>query len=139
MQVVLRVWRDGPVLHLMPGKYVLGRSTDCHIQLSQNRVSRRHCCLSVAPDRVTVRDLGSRNHTRLNSWEVTDEQPLSDGDWLRLCDTRFEVRLLPDNQRPDPTWVTVRPEGPSVTVDLPVDQSGQVGEATESGSAGGAR
>jgi FOG: FHA domain len=48
MQVVLRVWRDGPVLHLVPGEFVLGRSQDCHIRLPQNPVSRRHCCLTVA-------------------------------------------------------------------------------------------
>ena len=91
-------------------------------------------CLTVAPDRATVRDLGSRNHTRVNSWEVTDAKLLSDGDWLHLSDARFQVRLIPDNQPPDPTWLTVRPEGPSVTV----DQGGQVGDATEASSAGGA-
>lgn len=120
MQVVLHV-QGGPVLRVLPGEFDVGRSPDCHIRLLQTAVSRRHCRLAVAPGRVTVRDLGSRNHTLLNSRRVADEQPLKEGDWLALCDTRFQVRLMPDGQPPDPGWLTVRPEGPGVTVDPPVE------------------
>jgi hypothetical protein len=74
----------------------------------------------------------------VNSWKVTDEQPLSDGDWLHLGDTRFQVRLMPDDRPPDPVWLTVRPEGPSVTIDPLVDRGGQVGDSTEPVGDGGA-
>ena len=129
MHVVLHVSHDGPVLHLLPGEFVLGRSSDCNIRLSQIPVSRRHCRLAVEPGRASIRDLGSRNHTVLNSRALTDEQPLRDGDWLEVCDTQFWVRLLPDNRPADPNWLTVRPEGPGVTVGPPADRRCQEAES----------
>jgi hypothetical protein len=116
MQVVLHVWGGGPPLRLLGGEFLLGRSPDCQVRLTQNPVSRHHCRLTVGADQATVCDLGSRNHTLVNRRLVTDEQPLRDGDWLAICDARFVVRLLPDDRPPDPGWLTVRPGEPGVTV-----------------------
>jgi len=43
----------------------IGRSADADLQLIDERVSRDHCTLEVAPDGVRLRDLGSRNGTWL--------------------------------------------------------------------------
>jgi DNA-binding NtrC family response regulator len=50
-------------------------------------MSARHAELLVRGDQATVRDLGSRNGTRLNGVALRDEQPLVEGDVLRLGDT----------------------------------------------------
>jgi len=51
---------------LCEGEHVVGRSSECTIQLPQVTVSRRHLKLQVCGDSVTVTDLGSHNGTWLN-------------------------------------------------------------------------
>ena len=50
-------------------------------------MSARHAEVLVKGEQATVRDLGSRNGTRLNGVAVHDAQPLVEGDVLRLGDT----------------------------------------------------
>src|SRR4051812_10556332 len=57
-----------------PGRYVLGRSGACDIQLPNTLefldISRQHCVLDVGPPLVRVRDLGSRNGTFINGERI---------------------------------------------------------------------
>src|SRR5262245_12879682 len=56
------------------GKYVLGRSSDCDIQLPTAlefmEVSRHHCVLDIDPPAIQARDLGSRNGTFVNGENI---------------------------------------------------------------------
>jgi pSer/pThr/pTyr-binding forkhead associated (FHA) protein len=52
---------------------LIGRSPDCNLRIASGQVSRRHCIIKVADDRVCVRDLGSANGTRLNGQTITAE------------------------------------------------------------------
>ncbi|MBL7255347.1 protein kinase domain-containing protein [Paractinoplanes lichenicola] len=70
---------------------LLGRDAACDVQVTDRRVSRRHCRLVVRPDRVAVRDLGSRNGTSVNGVPIDGERELHDGDELRLGDTVARV------------------------------------------------
>ena len=92
-----------------PGKYVIGRSSDCDIRLPAGlefgEVSRHHCVLEIDPAALRVRDLGSRNGTFVNGQtvgqrgcgeepDVTDDapwHPLREGDELRLGGTVLRV------------------------------------------------
>ena len=92
-----------------PGKYVLGRSSRCDIQLPNTlefmEVSRHHCALAVTPFGLRVRDLGSRNGTFINDKPIgqrqvddvpgaTDEagwHVLEESDELRLGSTVLRV------------------------------------------------
>lgn len=56
---------------LTPGKYVLGRSTECDLPINSETVSRRHAELVVSETSIEVADLGSRNGTFLNGVRVT--------------------------------------------------------------------
>jgi DNA-binding NtrC family response regulator len=59
------------VVELEDGRsYYLGRSPEADIQVVDDSVSRKHALLVVAPDRVTLTDLGSSNGTRV------DERPI---------------------------------------------------------------
>ena len=53
------------------GILVCGVASDCHIRLPKDdrTVSRRHFVMGIQPPRVTVRDLGSHNGTKLNGKE----------------------------------------------------------------------
>ena len=94
---------------IRPGKYVLGRSSRCDIQLPNTlefmEVSRHHCVLAVTPFGLRVRDLGSRNGTFINDKHIGQRPDgdfpgataesgwyvLKEGDELRLGSTALRV------------------------------------------------
>ena len=98
-----------------PGKFVIGRSSDCDLQLPTTmefmEVSRHHCVLDVDPPALQVRDLGSRNGTFINGENIGkryagdfpgatkegDWHVLKEGDELRIGSTtlRVEVSIRP--------------------------------------------
>jgi DNA-binding NtrC family response regulator len=53
-------------LRLGPGTVVVGGAADVDFVVVDPRVSRRHCSLVLEADGVRVKDLGSRNGTRVN-------------------------------------------------------------------------
>jgi serine phosphatase RsbU (regulator of sigma subunit) len=71
---------------------VIGRLPDCDIQLDSRRVSRRHAEL-VWDDlgRWLVRDLDSRNHTRVNG-EIVADRLLEKDDLIEIGP--FQLRVL---------------------------------------------
>jgi pSer/pThr/pTyr-binding forkhead associated (FHA) protein len=52
---------------------IVGRATECDVQLAENSVSRRHARVYRQPDGWRVVDLGSRNGTRVNDLPGTDK------------------------------------------------------------------
>jgi hypothetical protein len=55
---------------LPPGKFLIGRSTECQLSLDDPLVSRKHALLTVTEDFVEVADLGSRNGVQLNAEKI---------------------------------------------------------------------
>lgn len=76
-------------------EYVIGRATDCDLQLDSEFVSRHHCelLLDHRDHAVRVRDLGSQNGTYVNEKLVRDEQEIKDGDRLVVACLPFEVHI----------------------------------------------
>lgn len=61
MRVVLReLWMggDGAEIAVCQPKFLIGRAIDCDLRLRAPWISRRHCQLVIADDRVTLDDLG---------------------------------------------------------------------------------
>jgi pSer/pThr/pTyr-binding forkhead associated (FHA) protein len=56
----------GGVLFLRPGRYVLGRGSDCDLVLTDRGVSRRHAAVEVGETGAVILDLGSSNGTLVN-------------------------------------------------------------------------
>lgn len=79
---------EGPPrrLPLAPGENVLGRTEETSLTLASPHVSRRHAVLTVTGERVTVRDLGSHNHTFLEGKRVDGETVVTPGSALRFGD-----------------------------------------------------
>src|SRR5258705_8610121 len=73
------------------GALTLGRSPDCDYVVRSPAVSARHAELRRATDGWMLRDLGSRNGTRVNGWLVK-EQRLADGDVVTFGDATFVFR-----------------------------------------------
>jgi diguanylate cyclase (GGDEF)-like protein len=65
------------------GEVLIGRSSQAHIQIDHESVSRRHATVNVGEQRASVQDLGSTNGTYVNDEPVT-ERVLKDGDLIKV-------------------------------------------------------
>lgn len=68
---------------LLVGTVIVGRSPSCEISAADPRLSREHAAFEVVGDEVVVRDLGSRNGTRVNGARIS-EQRLKAGDTVEV-------------------------------------------------------
>jgi DNA-binding winged helix-turn-helix (wHTH) protein len=64
---------------LAPGDNIVGRDPGARVWLDAPGVSRRHACIHVEQDRVTLEDLGSKNNTHANGVRVNTMMALEDG------------------------------------------------------------
>ncbi len=101
-----------PIITLHRPVLLVGRHVDCDIRLDSPKISRRHCCLAMAYDRVLIRDLGSRNGVRVNG-RVVEEARLHFGDELAIGPVLFRLELEPAETRPNSVSKTARPAPPS--------------------------
>ena len=72
-----------PVIALQRPVILIGRHPECDVRIDSPQISRRHCCIALAYDRLLVRDLGSRNGVRVNG-RVIEETVLRPGDELAI-------------------------------------------------------
>lgn len=70
-------------IDLSIGNYSIGRSPECDIKLDSNHISRKHACLEVSCDSVSLVDLGGVNKALVNG-DVIDRQLISVGDHIQL-------------------------------------------------------
>lgn len=75
----------------------LGRASGNHVQLLDGTVSKEHAEIARDGARWTVRDLGSRNGTRVNGRDAIDAIPVAVGDRLEVGHLLFEVLPADDD------------------------------------------
>ena len=73
----------GDVFPLRDGEASIGRESSNDLCITDVALSRRHCLLMPKSEQFAIRDLGSRNGTRVNGVPV-DEQLLSHGDQIAI-------------------------------------------------------
>jgi hypothetical protein len=76
----------------------LGRSRDCDCVLAEPSVSRRHAELRREGARWLLRDLGSRNGTRVNGVRLLDEAEVCPGDRVSFGDAGFRLGEAPRSE-----------------------------------------
>ena len=89
----------GQVFPLADGAAVaVGRGRQAPVRLTDLHVSRVHCRIAVAGDRLVLSDAGSTAGTLVNGRPVTAEQVLRPGDVIHIGQTqlRVEEEGLPD-------------------------------------------
>ena len=72
-----------PIIMLQRPVVLIGRHIDCDARIDHSKISRRHCCVAIAYDRIILRDLGSRNGLRVNG-RMIDEVRLQVGDEVAI-------------------------------------------------------
>ncbi len=82
-QLVPVIQGTAPIIALQRPIVLIGRHTDCDARIDNPKISRRHCCLAIAYDRIVLRDLGSRNAIRVNG-RIVEEVRLQVGDEVAI-------------------------------------------------------
>jgi len=59
-----------PSFPLLPGSFVVGRSSACDVVIPHESVSRRHARIRIARQAITISDLNSRNGTFVNEQRI---------------------------------------------------------------------
>ena len=89
---------------------LIGRHLECDVRIDSPKISRRHCCLAMAYDRVLIRDLGSRNGVRVNG-RLVEEIRLHPGDELAIGPILFRLEAESEEPRNSGAMVS-RPSQP---------------------------
>ncbi len=71
---------------------IIGRKTDCGLRIPSPLVSRQHCELTRAGERLIAKDLGSSNGTFVNGTKIKQKE-LKSGDTLGVGPITFIVQL----------------------------------------------
>ena len=70
----------GSLFELQQGRNIIGRGSDCHIQIKSHAISKHHAEIEVSGKKLTVRDLRSRNGTYVNGRLLSGRQLLNAND-----------------------------------------------------------
>jgi pSer/pThr/pTyr-binding forkhead associated (FHA) protein len=89
-RIVPLVKGTGPLITLYRPVLLIGRHPDCDVRIDSPKISRRHCCVATAYDRILIRDLGSRNGVRVNG-RLHEEARLKSGDELAIGPFLFRL------------------------------------------------
>src|SRR5438309_11281392 len=76
---------------LRAGATTVGRSDDCNAKVDDQEMSRQHFTIEEHEGKFVLKDLGSKNGTRVNGVTVT-EQVLKREDEIRAGVTRFVIQ-----------------------------------------------
>jgi transcriptional regulator with AAA-type ATPase domain len=90
------VFISGPSLGLrreITDELTIGRSASCEIALDDDKVSRQHARIELDGGELKIRDLGSRNGTRVNGKRIRSELRLVDGDQIQFGDSTARLEL----------------------------------------------
>jgi pSer/pThr/pTyr-binding forkhead associated (FHA) protein len=96
MDVFLKVIegaKTGAKIPVKKAEFIIGRSQSCHLCAGSSAVSRQHCAIMRDENRVTVKDMGSRNGTLVNGNKIEGEVELATGDELVVGPLKFMVTI----------------------------------------------
>jgi hypothetical protein len=115
---------------------LVGRGSQCQMQVASPHVSRQQCELTRQGDQVVLENLGSVNVTYLNDRPI-DRVYVQDGDLITFCDVALRVRLPragAEAAGPDPDRTVAYPQGhvpPGVGAGAPPPQPPQPPQPTQ--------
>lgn len=113
----------GEVYEVKQPALSLGRATDNQVVIASSKSSRYHALITFVEGQYIIRDLESKNGTRVNGHLIEAEQVLRHGDRVSLADAQFTFELVtPDDNTVTATHdPTTDPEIATKTPALAVD------------------
>lgn len=81
------------------GPFVIGRGRSSDLWIDDPAVSEHHADLTLSDEGWLLRDVGSRNGTRVNGWRI-DQAPLVDGDFVQFAQVGLVFRDRQHEPRP---------------------------------------
>ena len=84
----------GDPIPLLKERLLVGRREHCDVILRFGNVSSEHCELTLESGYWFVKDLNSRNGTRINGFRVTKKR-LDPGDTLSIAKRDYKARYTP--------------------------------------------
>lgn len=87
----------GDNVPLLKAKLLVGRRESCDVVLRFANVSAHHCELTCEGGYWYVRDLQSRNGTKVNGVRVMGKKRLDPGDEVSFAKHKYEVVYSPEN------------------------------------------
>jgi len=91
--VVVQGKPEGKIIPLAGPSFRIGRGENCHLRPNSEQVSREHSEFTISPEKVTVRDMGSRNGTIVNGKALTATYTLKDGDLIQVGPLTFAISI----------------------------------------------
>ncbi len=79
---------EGPSIVLNKPIVLLGRHSECDVQIESQKISRKHCCIILLKDKALIRDLGSTNGITINGKKV-QEGSIGPGDELTIGNCKY--------------------------------------------------
>jgi len=90
----LKCTTTGKIYALKGETAIIGRGDDCDIRIRKSDLSRKHAEIRLAGGIVTLRDLGSKNGTRVNKTQVAGVVTLNHGDIVYMGANSYSA-LMP--------------------------------------------
>jgi len=84
----------GDPIPLLKEKLLVGRRENCDVVLRFGNVSAQHCEMTLESGYWFVKDLNSRNGTRINGFRVTKKR-LDPGDTISIAKRDYKARYTP--------------------------------------------
>ncbi len=117
---------------------LVGRGSQCQLQIASPHVSRQQCEMIWQGDQLVLENLGTVNHTYLNDRPI-ERVYVQDGDLITFCDIALRVRIPREGPpKPDPE-ATVAYQGNSADsrAGAPLPQPGSDATVVKQGPAPG--
>lgn len=91
----------GETYTLREDSILVGRGSQCQLQINSPHVSRQQCEMSWQGDQLVLENLGTVNHTYLNDRPI-ERVYVQDGDLITFCDIALRVRIPREGASPGP-------------------------------------
>lgn len=114
--------RKGTRYPLQEGETLIGRGPFSHVLLEDQSVSRRHCMVTREHESITVRDLGSKNGTRVNARPIGEAVTVGHGDLVQTGIYTLRVITRPVSMEEELAAITA-PQPPAE--EHPIEESAE--------------
>lgn len=83
-------------MDLGPGRYVIGRGSECDVVVASGHASRQHARIVVDDQGAVIEDLGAANGTFVNGSPLRGRRTLADSDFIVIGDVVLEIAMAPE-------------------------------------------